>query len=197
MPTRRALATTLVLALLVAGTAFVGGCSSTKKSELETRLLALDKNRPVREAGLVVRNAEATIGGERVPVEYRWHQAGTSGPIVVLIHGTPSSLVAWTEVIHGGPGFEGLAKSCRVYALDVLGHGTTRTEISPYSFQSCADWISGFLDALDLRDVTIVGQSYGGEFAWRAALDKPERVSRVNSRETAAGWLIVPNPPKM
>lgn len=150
-----------------------------KKSELESRLLALEKNRPVRESGLQVREAEATIDGERVPVEYRWHQAGSSGPIVVLIHGTPSSLVAWTEVVHGGANYDGLAKSCRVYALDVLGHGTTRTELGPYSFQKCADWISGFLDALDLRDVTIVGQSYGGEFAWRAALDSADRVSRV------------------
>jgi len=170
-----------ILALAGLTTAFIvaAGCSSMKKPELESRLLALDKNRPVREAGLQVRAAEATIGGELVPVEYRWHQAGASGPIVLLIHGTPSSLVAWTEVIHGGPGYEGLAQSCRVYALDVLGHGTTRTEISPYSFQSCADWISGFLEALDLRDVTIVGQSYGGEFAWRTALDSAERVSRV------------------
>ncbi len=173
--------TKIVLALIAVGIGLLafGGCSSMKKSELETRLLALEKNRPVREAGLQVRSAEVTIGLERVPVEYRWHQAGSSGPIVLLIHGTPSSLVAWTEVIHGGPGYEGLAQSCRGYALDVLGHGTTRTEFGPYSFQKCADWIRGFLDLLDLRDVTIVGQSYGGEFAWRAALDAADRVSRV------------------
>lgn len=150
-----------------------------KKSEVESRLLALEKNRPVRAAGLHVRASEAVLAGQRTAVEYRWHQAGTSGPVVVLVHGTPASLVTWTEVVHGGPGYAGLAQSCRVYALDVLGHGTTRTEFSPCSFQACADWVSGFLDMLDLRDVTLVGQSYGGEFAWRCALDREERVSRL------------------
>jgi len=176
---RRATKLTLVLIALGASLLAVGGCSSMKKSEVEARLLALEKNRPVRDAGLQVRAAEATIAGERTAVEYRWHQAGTSGPIVVLVHGTPSSLVTWTEVVHGGVGYEGLAQSCRVYALDVLGHGTTRTEFSPYSFQACADWVGGFLDMLDLRDVTLVGQSYGGEFAWRCALDREQRVSRL------------------
>lgn len=173
--------TKFVLALAAVGVALflAGGCTSMKKSEVEERLLALEKNRPVREAGLRTLATEATIGGERVAVEYRWHEAGTSGPVVVLVHGTPSSLVTWTEVVHGGPTFEGLSRTCRVYAPDVLGHGTTRTERAPYSFQACADWVAGFLDALDLRDVTLVGQSYGGEFAWRAALDRPDRVARL------------------
>lgn len=178
-PMRRATLFLLVLIAAGAGLLVVGGCSSMKKSEVEARLLALEKNRPVREAGLQVRAAEATIAGERIPVEYRWHQAGTSGPVVVLVHGTPSSLVTWTEVVHGGPGYEGLAATCRVYALDVLGHGSTLTELDAYSFQACADWVGGFLEMLDLRDVTLVGQSYGGEFAWRCALDRADRVSRL------------------
>lgn len=155
------------------------GCASMKKATIEERLLALAKNEPVRTAGLRTRRAEARIAGERVDAEFRWHQAGERGPVVVLVHGTPSSLVTWTELVHGGPGFEGLAASCRVYALEVVGHGTTRTELGSYSFQACADWVSAFLDALDLADVTLVGQSYGGEFAWRAALDRPQRVSRL------------------
>jgi pimeloyl-ACP methyl ester carboxylesterase len=114
-----------------------------------------------------------------MPVEYRWHEAGTSGPVVVLVHGTPSSLVTWTDVVHGGPGYAGLAETCRVYALDVVGHGTTRTSVSPCSFQACADWVGGFLEMLDLRDVLLVGQSYGGEFAWRCALDNEGRVARL------------------
>jgi pimeloyl-ACP methyl ester carboxylesterase len=156
-----------------------GGCSSMKKPEIETRLLALQKNEPLRAAGLRTLASEVSIEGRRVPVEYRWHEAGTSGPVVVLVHGTPSSLVTWSELIHGGPGFEGLAATCRVYAPDVVGHGTTRTQLPNYSFQACADWVAGFLDALDLKDVTLVGQSYGGEFAWRAALDRPERIARL------------------
>ncbi|MFN0241803.1 MAG: alpha/beta fold hydrolase [Planctomycetota bacterium] len=168
-------ATLLALALPV-----TWGCTSMNKQEIERRLLALEKNAPVRAAGLQTLDAEVTLAGERVRARYHFHRAGQRGrPVVVLVHGTPSSLFTWTELVHGGPRFAGLAEDFDVVALDALGHATTRTQLERYSFQACADWVSGFLDALDLRDVTIVGQSYGGEFAWRAALDRPERVARV------------------
>jgi pimeloyl-ACP methyl ester carboxylesterase len=96
--------------------------------------------------------------------------------VVVLVHGTPHSLVTWTDVVFA-PG--GLAESCDVLALDVVGHGATRTELASYTFERCARWVEGFLDALDLRAVTLVGNSYGGEFVWRAALNRPERVARI------------------
>lgn len=170
----------LVSLALLAAAAVVASCSSMKKSTLEDRLLALEKNAPVRTVGLETRTADVSIEGRAVRAEYRFHHAGERGrPVLVLLHGTPSSLVTWTELVHGGPGVDGLARDFDVYALENLGHGTTRTELDHYSFQACADWVSGFLDALDLRDVTLVGQSYGGEFAWRAALDRPQRVARV------------------
>lgn len=166
--------------LLLLALPFASACTSMNKHTLERRLLALEKNAPVRAAGLQTREAEVMLAGERVHARYHYHRAGEHGkPVIVLVHGTPSSLFTWTELVHGSPGVDGLARDFEVYALDVLGHATTRTEIEHYSFQACADWVSAFLDLLDLRDVTIVGQSYGGEFAWRAALDRPERIARV------------------
>ncbi len=156
------------------------GCVSMKKDVVGRRLLALEKNKVVREAGVQLVTASARLAGATIEGQYRYHRAGERGrPVIVLVHGTPSSLFTWTELIHGGPGFEGLARDFDVIALDVIGHSATTTELERYSFQACADWVCGFLDALDLRDVTLVGQSYGGEFAWRAALGRPERVARV------------------
>ncbi|MBK7878693.1 MAG: alpha/beta hydrolase [Planctomycetes bacterium] len=171
----------LLLGLVLVGAFALGvGCSSMNKPTLETRLLALEKNALLRGPGLATLEADVVLAGERRRVEYRFHHAGVKEkPVLVLVHGTPSSLCTWTELIHGAPGVDGLARDFDVYALDNLGHATTRTELDAYSFQACADWVSGFLDALDLRDVTLVGQSYGGEFAWRAALDRPDRVARV------------------
>lgn len=171
----------MFLALVVCCAALaVLGCRSMPKHELAERLLALDKNAPVRAAGLETLTAAATIAGERVPCEFTYHHAGERGrPVLVLVHGTPSSLFTWTELVHGDGSFNGLASDFDVYALDVVGHAATRTELDTYSFQACADWVSAFLDALALTDVTLAGQSYGGEFAWRAALDRPQRVARV------------------
>lgn len=177
---------------LVLGALCSIGCRSMDKAKIESALLGLDKNSAVSAAGLETRDAEVRIAGETVRARFSWHRAGERGrPVVVLVHGTPGSLFTWTDLVHGGaaapgatdaadvgPAF-GLARDFDVYALDVIGHGATRTELPSYAFQSCADWVSAFLDLLDLRDVTLVGHSYGGEFAWRAALDRPERVGRV------------------
>lgn len=148
------------------------------KSTIDEKLLALEKNAPLR-GRIETLERTLTIGGERVTAQIRSYRAGSSGPdrpVVVLVHGTPSSLVTWTDVVFGAGG---LAETCDVYALDVVGHGATRTELDSYSFQACAEWVAGYLDALDLRGVTLVGNSYGGEFAWRAALDRPDRVAKV------------------
>ncbi len=175
--------------VLVVAAFFAPGCCSMNKTKIEERLLALPKNAPIKAGGLQSKTADVSIAGARVQAEYSWHHAGSAGPgrpTIVLVHGTPSSFVTWSEVIYGraldardGATFDGLARDADVYALQMLGAGSTKTEIPKYSFQACADWIGGFLDALDLKDVTLVGNSYGGEMVWRCALDKKDRVSRV------------------
>jgi pimeloyl-ACP methyl ester carboxylesterase len=168
----------LVVVVGLAGLALLPGCCSMDKATVEERLLALEKNAPLR-GRIQTLERRVTIGGEEVEARFRYGRAGSSGPgrpVVVLVHGTPSSMVTWTASVFG-PG--GLAQDCDVYAPEMIGHGTTRTELEAYTFQGGADWIRAFLAALDLRDVTLVGNSYGGEFVWRAALDEPERVGRI------------------
>lgn len=170
---------TLSLACLVLSASVLAfGCRSLDKATVEERLLALPKNAPL--AGhLQTLEREIELGGKRVRASFRHLRAGTSGPgrpVVVLVHGTPSSLVTWSSTILGQGG---LAEDCDVFAIEMVGHGMTRTELESYSFASGAEWIRAFLVSLDLRDVTLVGNSYGGEFVWRAALDDPERIARV------------------
>jgi pimeloyl-ACP methyl ester carboxylesterase len=183
---RRIWITGIALAALVLAVALVPGCCSMKKSKVGEQLLALPKNAPMQIAGLNSKSVEVIVDGERVHAEYSWIHAGSAGPgrpTIVLVHGTPSSFATWSEIIYGksldGATFTGLAQDADVYALQVVGAGSTRTELDHYSFQACADWIGGFLDALDLSDVTLVGNSYGGEMVWRCALDEKDRVARV------------------
>lgn len=162
---------------VLAAAAFVaGGCASMDHAEIGERLLAIEKNAPLR-GRVQERVAEVVVEGRRVQATYRWTRSGKpGGPVVVLVHGTPSSMVTWTEVVHGAGG---LAEDCDVWTPEIVGHGTCPTELDRCSFQACADWLSGFLDMHDLRDVVLVGQSYGGEFAWRCALDRPDRVAKL------------------
>jgi pimeloyl-ACP methyl ester carboxylesterase len=159
-------------------------CSSLSKAELERRLLTLPKNASLAANGLATATLSLPGHGDGLDVVYahvprRSDAATTSSTPVVLVHGTPSSLFTWVDVIHGVDGHAGLAEDHDVYALDVVGHGLTRPDLAPYSFQLCADWVAAFIAGLGRGPVHLVGNSYGGEFAWRAAVDNPELVASL------------------
>ncbi|MBK7643566.1 MAG: alpha/beta hydrolase [Planctomycetes bacterium] len=190
-PNVRALA--VLLALLA------GACTGLRKSQVEAGLLALPKNAALAARGIERKRASIVLEGEPHELELSWihvpARAGAHARPLVFVHGTPSTMFNWSALLFQ-PGAEpALAGECEIYVLDVLGHGQSRASAPPYSFQRCADFVRGFLETLDLHDVTLVGQSYGGEFAWRAALDAPERVSRLvlidssGHQRPAHGWL--------
>ena len=160
----------------------MAGCGSLPKARLERELLGLAKNAPIAE--LKRRSITADLGhGEQVFELVFTHaraarQKGKSVP-VLLVHGTPSTLFSWVDVIHGGPDFEGLASTRDVYAIEVVGHGVAPGDASPYDFERCARFVAAAARGLGLERVHLVGSSYGGEFAWRAALNEPELVASL------------------
>lgn len=172
----------LLLALLVA-LALVVARAGRDKQELGAALAALPKNRQLAAYGVRQQAARIELLGTTHDVEFTFvhlpaRRAGSAPPLV-FVHGTPSTLFNWSALLLE-PGSEpALAGDCDVYLLDALGHGQTTTTAPRYTFQACADWVRGFLRTLDLRGVTLVGQSYGGEFAWRAALDERERIAKL------------------
>lgn len=176
MSRRGLLTLSLVLVPSAAALAAIG-CRGMDKTEIEARLLALPKNAPV--AGLGLSRSALSLEIDGVTRELELVRYGTGTPRVVLVHGTPGSLFTWSELVFGRDGEPGLADDMGVLALDVVGHGIQPDALDPLTFQRCADYLGAALEALDLRDVCLVGHSYGGEFVWRAALDHPERVREV------------------
>ena len=189
---RRFKRSTWVLALLVlAAIPLVAGfMGSLGKSELGERLAALDKNAAIGELERL--DFVGDVGGGPRDLGLVYHHAprtngpGPEGAIpILLIHGTPSTLYSWSELIHGaeegseGPGFEGLAASHEVYAIEVVGHGVAPDDLAPYTFESCAQFVGAAIRALGLERVHLVGSSYGGEFVWRAALNDPELIESI------------------
>ena len=179
----------LCLGLLACGTAimFSGACQSLSKPKLEQRLRELDKNASVGALERATFTADLGNGPEALELVYR-HVAAEDpvDPVpIVLIHGTPSTLFSWTELIGGAPdgplgeGFAGLGATRDVYALEVIGHGIAPSNSAPISFERCARFAAAALRALERERVHLVGSSYGGEFVWRAALNEPELIASV------------------
>ena len=157
------------------------GCRSLSKPQMEKELRALPKNTAIEELRRLAIRADLGEGVEEFELVYA-HAGPAEGAApgrlpVVLVHGTPSTLFSWTEVMHGGTDFDGLAARREVYAIEVVGHGIAPGDAGPYGFERCARFVGAALEALGLERAHLVGSSYGGEFAWRTALNEPDRVA--------------------
>src|SRR5262249_12757164 len=82
-----------------------------------------------------------------------------SGPPLVLLHTIRTQLDYFEGVIPL------LADRYRVYAIDLPGHGQSTLLPTEYTEPVMRAGVSAFLQALDLRDVTLVGESIGGVLA--------------------------------
>ncbi len=82
---------------------------------------------------------------------------GGSGRPVVLIHGWPLSGESWSEQV---PAFA--VAGYRVVTYDRRGFGRSDKPHSGYDYDTLTEDLHTLLEALDLRDVTLVGFSMGG-----------------------------------
>jgi pimeloyl-ACP methyl ester carboxylesterase len=89
-----------------------------------------------------------------------------------MLHGLSGHARTWDDTAAA------LSGRYRVLALDQRGHGDT--DWAPeYGFAPMVQDLLGFLDALDLREVTLMGLSMGGIVSFVFAAAHPERVSRL------------------
>jgi len=95
---------------------------------------------------------------------------------MVLLHGGGADGSAW------GPVVDELAVDWLVYVVDLRGHGAS-ARTPAYSFELMRDDIAGPLQALDLRDVTLVGHSMDGIVAYLVAADLADPVTGLVMEE--------------
>jgi haloalkane dehalogenase len=74
----------------------------------------------------------------------------------------------------------------RAVAPDLVGFGRSDkpTERSDYTYQRHVDWMTAVLEALDLRNITLVCQDWGGLIGLRLAAEHPDRFARVVAANT-------------
>ena len=101
-------------------------------------------------------------------------------PTVLLMHGEPTWSYLYRKVIAA------LRDRYRVVAPDLVGFGRSDKlpEQTDYSYERHVGWMSGWLGALDLRDVTLFCQDWGGLIGLRLVAAYPERFARVIAANT-------------
>jgi 3-oxoadipate enol-lactonase len=113
-----------------------------------------------------------------IRLAYRvWGSPGA--PPLVLLHGLGEGAADWVGV---APAF---ARQHRVYAPDLRGHRRSDRP-GDYSVELMEADVRGFLDALELDRVDLIGHSMGGLVGYLLAGDYPERVGRLILEDVAA-----------
>ncbi|HJV52008.1 MAG TPA: alpha/beta fold hydrolase [Noviherbaspirillum sp.] len=104
------------------------------------------------------------------------HDIGSGFP-VLLIHGSGPGVSAWANWRLTMPE---LAKRSRVIAPDMVGFGfTERPDGIAYNLDTWVAQAVGLLDALDIEQADVVGNSFGGALALAMAIRHPKRVRRL------------------
>ena len=114
---------------------------------------------------------ERYVDVDRLPTRYL--RAGTTGPPLVLLHGVGDSALDWQWVMPT------LAGTHRVYAPDLPGSGGSIKSDVDYSPAFFTQFLSAFLDALEVKHAAVIGHSLGGLVGLRLALSEPSRVSAL------------------
>lgn len=113
-------------------------------------------------------------------VEVFYREAGSAdAPAILLLHGFPTSSHMFRDLIPA------LADRFHLVAPDLPGFGQTKTPPRgqfTYSFDSLAEVIGGFVDAIGLRRYALYIFDYGAPTGLRLALMHPERVTAIISQ---------------
>ena len=99
------------------------------------------------------------------------------------VHGEGEPLL----LLHGGLGSTGmfapilptLAEKRQVIGVDLQGHGRTTLGDRPISFEAMADDLAAILTHLGLKQVDVMGYSFGAGAGFRLAVQHPDRVRRL------------------
>ena len=103
------------------------------------------------------------------------------GPCVLLLHGEPSWSYLYRKMI---PELTGRGYRC--IAPDLIGFGKSDKPLrqEDYSYQAHFNWLSTLLAKLQLKDIILFCQDWGGLLGLRIVADQPELFSMVIASNT-------------
>jgi pimeloyl-ACP methyl ester carboxylesterase len=160
------------------------GAAKSVQSEFEKAWQYADTKLTIESlAGLAADGPGATAGAANVEfssvllktgVRLRYAYKGDpTGTPVIMLHGFTDSWYSFSTVTPL------LDSKYRVYILDQRGHGESDRPVGGYAMQQFAADVVAFMDAMNLKQATLVGHSMGSFVAQHVAVEAPERVSKL------------------
>ncbi|MDP2920172.1 MAG: haloalkane dehalogenase [Dehalococcoidia bacterium] len=109
---------------------------------------------------------------EGLRMAYVEHGAGDP---ILMLHGEPTWGYIYRKMIPA------LSQAGRVVVPDLIGFGRSDKPVADnaYSYKSHVRWVRKFIQALDLKSITLVCQDWGGLIGLRIVSQLPERFKRI------------------
>jgi haloalkane dehalogenase len=121
----------------------------------------------------------AWVNDELFPFESRFADVGGAqvhyidegeGPVLLCLHGNPTWSFLYRHIVRG------LREQFRCIAVDYPGFGLSTPPVGyRYTIAEHARVVEGFIENLDLREVTLMVQDWGGPIGFWVATRHPER----------------------
>src|SRR5262249_22696391 len=118
--------------------------------------------------------------GEELRIHYL-DEGPRDAATVLMMHGEPSWSFLYRKVIAVVT-----AAGLRAVAPDLVGFGRSDkpAERADYTYARHVEWMAAFLASLDLRDVTLLCQDWGGLIGLRLVAEHQDRFARVVAANT-------------
>ncbi len=102
-------------------------------------------------------------------------------PPVLMLHGEPSWSYLYRKMV---PIITGAGYRAVVPDLPGFGRSDKPSKRTDYTYQRHVDWMTAFIEAIDLQNATLVGQDWGGLIGLRLVAENPNRFARVVAANT-------------
>ncbi len=112
------------------------------------------------------------------------------GDVFLFLHGNPTSSYLWRNIIPYVTG-EG-----RAVAPDNIGFGRSDKPDIGYTFAEHAEYLEGFVEALDLNNIILVIHDWGSALGFDYAAKHPERIKGIVFMEAITGAISMADMPE-
>ena len=131
--------------------------------------------------------AQSRPVGNRVAVNgmRMYYEVSGAGEPLIVLHGAYMNIPSMGAIVPR------LARTHKVYALELQGHGRTTDIERPITYPDMADDVAVFMDAVGLKKADVFGYSMGAAVGLQLAIRHPDRVNKLAAASVAydlRGW---------
>ena len=131
--------------------------------------------------------AHAQGVGSRVNVNgmRMYYEVSGAGDPLVVLHGAYMNIPSMGAIIPR------LARTHRVYAVELQGHGRTTDIDRPITYPNLADDVAALMDSVGLQKADVFGYSMGAQVGLQLAMRHPAKVNKLVAASVAydlKGW---------